>query len=126
MKRIVDRAVEIESGLTRPAKLDQLTSDPDPLFNLAVRIAGANIGAVGAVASTGAPFVAAGAGSQFLQKVLEKVPLTRTLDILLEAAENPPFAAALLRRGKSIKEKNEVFRQINAFLLQAGFVPDEE
>lgn len=123
LRRITDRAIEIENAMRDPQKLNQLIEDADPLVDLAERVVGANIGGSVAGGQTGTPIVAAGAGSRFMRRILEKVPATRTFDILTEAAENPPLMAALLRKPGNVKQQKAQLRQIRASLLQAGLIP---
>lgn len=59
-------------------------------------------------------------------KESEKVPRTRVLDVMQEAAQNPRFMAALLEKPTTPAAAKQVERQINAFLIQAGLVQREQ
>ena len=124
-KDIIEQANQLTLALSRGRSLDEIQS-PDALFDLVVRIAGAKVGAAGAAGTTGASIVAAGAGSRFARNIFQKVPASKVGDVLIEAADNPKFAAALLRRAPTLKAKKALNRQINGFLWQAGLISKEQ
>ncbi len=51
----------------------------------------------------------------------EKIPATKVSEVLELAANDPKFMSTLLKKAKTIKQKAELERQINAFLISAGF-----
>jgi hypothetical protein len=72
-----------------------------------------------------APLVAAQAGSKFARRLAQQIPAAKTSAIIAEAVENPKLMAALLKRGRTPKQRREMQRQVNAFLLQTTVTPDE-
>lgn len=126
LKVIISRATDIEGALKSQKKLNKLIDDPDPLFDMVTRIVGAKIGTAGAAGSAGSGLIAASAGSKFARNIMAKVPANKISEVLEEAALNPKFMAMLLRKPKTIKQANELKRQINAFLINAGIQEDEE
>lgn len=127
MQFILAHASKIEKSLGQHSKMSELVSQPDALFDLVVRAVGANIGGASSLGqATGAPLVLAGAGSKAARNLFEKVPRTRVISVMQEAAANPQFMAALLEKPKSQVRARELHRQINAFLLQAGFIGEAE
>ncbi len=127
LRQLIDRGVKLEKAIKLKPKLDELIGEPDAFFDFAVRVLGANIGGASVVGqSAGAPIVAAGAGSKLARKLFEKVPVTKIMDVLTEAAKNPQFMAVLLRKGKTAAQRKVIRRQINAFLLQTGLIDENE
>jgi hypothetical protein len=124
---ILRNAERIERSLASKAKMASVVGDPDALFDLVVRAVGANIGGASVLGqASGAPIVLAGAGSRMARNLFEKVPRTRVLDVLQEAAQNPKFMATLLEKPMSPARAKALERQINAFLIQAGLTQQQE
>lgn len=122
LNSLVKRAIKIEDALGNQKKLDKLIENPDGLFDLVTRIVGAKIGSAGVAGSAAGPsLIAASAGSRFARNFAEKIPATKVSEVLEMAANDPKFMATLLKKTKTIKQKAELERQINAFLISAGF-----
>lgn len=130
LKDLMTRGIEIEDALGNKKKLDKLIENPDLLFDLVVRIVGANIGtklsALNPSGRTaGSSLIAASAGSRFARNFAEKIPATKVSEILELAANDQKFMATLLKKAKTIKQSRELERQMNAFLISAGFQFEE-
>lgn len=126
LKTIVSRAIDIEDALGNQKKLDKLLDNPDALFDLVTRIVGAKIGSAGvAGGATGTSLIAASAGSRFARNFAEKIPATKVNEVLEEAALNTKFMSMLLKKSKTIKQRADIERQINAFLISAGLQLEE-
>lgn len=126
LNAIVKRAEQVESAVGSGHRMSSIVGDPDALTDLVLRIVGANVGGSSVVGqASGASLVTAGATSRALRRVFERVPNTRLHVVLEEAAKDPKFMAALIERPSTPKRAGELHRQINAFLLQAGLVPNE-
>jgi hypothetical protein len=126
LRQIIREGKKIQDALSSKTAIDVVGEDTDALFDAVVRIVGANIGGHGALSGLGAPIVAANVGSQYARRVFEKVPITRTKEVLIEAARNPEFMAALLKKTSSIPEQKQIAKQIHAFLWQAGLTSEPE
>ena len=127
LQRIMGEASRIEAALANRARMDEIIDAPDALVDFVTRVAGANLGGASALGQvSGAPLVAAGAGSKYMRQLFQKVPRTRLQDVLIEAAENPEFMASLLQRPQSQQQARQLERQINAFLIQAGITYERE
>lgn len=126
LKLIVKRAIDIEDALGNQKKLDKLLDNPDALFDLVTRIVGAKIGAAGVVGgAAGTSLIAASAGSRFARNFADKIPATKVNEVLEQAAKDPKFMSMLLKKTKTIKQRADIERQINAFLISAGLQEDE-
>jgi len=127
LNAIIQNAERIERSVASKSRMGELIGEPDALFDLVVRAVGANIGGASALGqASGAPLVMAGAGSKAARNLFERVPRTRVMDVMIEAAKNPQFMARLLEKPTSPKQARELHRQINAFLIQAGLVDRED
>lgn len=126
MGLILREAARIEKSVATKAKMSEVVDQPSALFDLVVRIVGANIGGASILGqSSGAPIVLAGAGSKTARYLFEKLPRTRVMDVIQEASQNPQFMARLLEKPRTPARAEQLARQINAFLIQAGMVQDE-
>lgn len=124
---VVKRALEIEGALGNQKRLDKLLDNPDALFDLVTRIVGAKVGSAGiAGGSAGSSLIAASAGSQFARNFAEKIPATKVNEVLEQAAMNPKFMSMLLKKTRTIKQRADIERQINAFLISAGLQEESE
>lgn len=125
LSRLIGEAQKIEDALARNVPIDGLPQ-PDALVNLVLRVAGAKVGATMASGTSGATLVAAGRGSQFFRDVFEKVPVGKVREILIEAARNPQFAAALLEKPRSQAHGLRLARQIHAYIVAAGITAADD
>jgi len=126
LDKIIEEVERFETALASGQQIGDVLDDPSALEDLVTRIVGANIGGMSVISqSTGAPIVAAGAGSKFARIIAQKLPARRVKDILKEGIENPKFMATLLRKSSSPGLVGSFRRQINAFLLQSVIPQDE-
>lgn len=130
MKELFNSAEKIEQALVKGSFLETLVQNPDAMFDLVIRVAGAKLGGVLSQAgpmTRGAPLIAAARGSAYAREVFGKVPQARIKDVLIEAASNPKFAAMLLEKPATQKEAVTLGRQMHAYLLQAGItIPEND
>ena len=97
------------------------------IYNLMTRVLGATIGGASAVGNvTGTPLVAAQAGSQTAQRIMDKLPKAKTLDILKEAALDPQAMQDLLAKGGTPKELAERFNRLESWMIGSGLIKAEE
>jgi len=124
---LLDRAAEIETNIASKLKSGDLIDEPDQFFDMAVRIAGAKLGAASVASkATGASLIAASAGSRALRNLLEKVPASRVTDILVEAAENPAFMVQILKRVKTKEQGQRAVTQLRSSLIAAGIIAGDD
>lgn len=125
LNTIIERAATLQRAATTRSDIDKLVGEPDMLSNFLQRVVGANIG--GALGQgSGAPLVAAGAGSKLVRNFFDKLPAAKVTEILKEAANNPALMANLLEKPTSIQKQRELLRQLNGFLVNAGIVATGE
>lgn len=125
LDQITDTLKRLDTQGVRSRDIDALIdSKPDMLIDLLSRIAGANIGARGAAGTTGAPIVAAGAGSRFVRGITNKIPMARTRDVLAEAVLDRDLMRTLLQNVDSPAKQQALQRRLNAFLV--NLLPADE
>lgn len=125
-RTLLDEAIRIEDAMANPNQLNQLVDEPSFMFDLAVRMVGANIGGAAAQGSSaGTPIVLAGATSRAFRRLLELTPMTRTLDVLIEVSRpgNSKAMAAMLKRVKTESEAERVMSRVAKFLVDNRLVP---
>ena len=127
LDKVVERAEQLEDVVKSGQRVDELTGDPGFMFDFATRVAGVQAASRSPAAVSGpGQLVVAGAASRAAKNLFEKIPATRINEVLIQAAENPKFAADLLERPKTPARRKQLSRQINAFLIQAGLIEDED
>jgi hypothetical protein len=118
---VVEALEKMERNLSTRTAIGEVLHSVSGLEDLFIRIFGANAGGAGAIGqTTGAPFVAAQAGSRFARQLSEKVPMAKTRDIIANALENPKMMAALLEKGGTAAGRRSAERQVNAWLFQTA------
>jgi hypothetical protein len=125
IERMRDTLARVEKQIARGRRVqDVLDESPDAITDLAARIVGANLGSMTATAKTGAPLVAAGAGSRFVRRLTNKIPFERTRDVLAEAVLDRNVMRDLLERVPNLPKSKELTRRTNAWL--ANLIPPDE
>jgi hypothetical protein len=119
IKRLVDPMIRIEKAMTSKRTMDNVVEGSDAVSELAQRVIGARIGATAAPSGPGT-LIAAAAGSKAVRSVFDKIPGLNTIALLERAAQDPEFAALLLRKGKTEREKLNIARQLHGYLVSAG------
>lgn len=112
-------------GARRPGTAYEIPATPSTVFeDLLTRIAGSSIATT--ISKTvgggggGQSIIIAGAGSRAARQVVEKIPMGKTRQVLIEAMTNPDLMNKLLMKIDSPQAQMEQARQLNAYFIQAG------
>lgn len=125
--QFITKTKQFEAALANTSKADNLLGGEDIFFDLLLRIGGASVGSASALGqATGAPLVAAGAGSRAARAAFDKVPKLKVRGIIEEALLNPKLMAELLSKPTAITAKAARNRRINAILIQSGVFDGSE
>lgn len=117
MRKIIETAQKIERAQARGQNVSEIIEEsPDAAIDLVSRIVGANVGAAGAAGTTGAPIVAAGAGSRFTRQITNKIPMERTHEVLAQAVLDRKIMADLLTRMDGPQKAEGLQRSMNSWL----------
>ena len=123
LNTLIAKTQEFEAALVTTARTENLLGEKSVMFNLFNRLLGSNIGSLSAVGRTN-PLLAAGAGSQATQKLLEKIPRLKLSGVIAQAVKDPKFMAMLLQ--KTAKDSTTPnFMRMRAYLVQNGLMESE-
>ena len=123
LNTLIAKTQEFEAALATTAKTENILGEKSVMFNLFNRLLGSNIGSLSAVGRTN-PLLAAGAGSQATQKLLEKIPRLKLSGVIAQAVKDPKFMAMLLQ--KTAKDSTTPnFMRMRAYLVQNGLMESE-
>jgi hypothetical protein len=119
--KLLEATDKFEFAINTSGVTPDFLENESALLELITRIAGANIGAMGAIASrTGSGLIAAHAGSRMLRENVINIPIFSLSPHLVEAMNNPKLMATLLEKPVSMGAKIARQRQLNAYLLAVG------
>jgi hypothetical protein len=119
IKRLTDPMVRIERAIASGRTLDNIVPGSDAVEEFIQRVIGARLGSAVAPDGPGV-LVAAAAGSRAVRSMFDKMPGMNTRIMLEKAAQDPNFAALLLRKGRTEREKLQIARQLHSYMLNAG------
>lgn len=123
LNTLIAKTQEFEAALATTARTENILGEKSVMFNLFNRLLGSNIGSLSAVGRTN-PLLAAGAGSQATQKLLEKIPRLKLSGVIAQAVKDPKFMAMLLQ--KTAKDSTAPnFMRMRAYLVQNGLMESE-
>ena len=123
---IINTAERLEKQvLARAGSAEIMASDAGIIEDFILRVVGANIGAKFASGS-GAPFVAAQAGSRITRMAVEKLPFDRVTQVLGEAVKDPELMKDLLMRRTSFEAKRAGLKRLNAWVTMLDPSSEED
>lgn len=126
LNRIINTAERLEKQIiARPESAQIIASDASLIEDFIVRVIGANIGAKFA-GGTGAPLVAAQAGSRVTRTLVEKLPFDRVTQVLGEAVKNPALMKDLMTRPTNFQAKREGLKRLNAWIATLGPIEEDQ
>lgn len=130
MDQMFAAGLELERSMADPGVLEAFSLSINPFSDLALRIAGAKVGAAMAGASgttfQGHGLIAAGAGSRMLTKYFSKFPLLKLKELQVRAASNPEFFAEVMMTRHSPEKAPELIARFNLFMINAGMLSAED
>lgn len=129
-RKLFDAAANIAlaTGTKKEADLGQFV--PPQLIEVAVRIAGAQVGRQLATLTGGGtvqtPHYTAEFAKGFFRKLFEKLPRENTRMLLVKAAREPEFAALLLEMPKTKGDAFRLGKQLHAYLYASGLLAAQD
>jgi hypothetical protein len=103
MKKIMYPMMSVERALTNRTQVEDLLQNADAATELALRVIGARAGTSLAGEGTQS-LIAASAGSKYMRKLFDKMPVTMVRQVMEEATKDPELMAALLKKGVNRKK----------------------
>ena len=131
-KKLLKPMIQVKDALARavPEELDALTINADPITDLALRVAGSELGSFLAPSN---PLIAQAAGSRFMRNLFEKMPAATARQLLMDAAKDPKLMSLLLKKEYTPAGKVNLRKSLNGYLYSAGYTalsdtlgPEEE
>ena len=119
LRNLIKPMERIEAAIKNNQLTDEVVQGADALTELALRAAGAKLGASLTPGSSGS-LVAAYAGSRFMRKQFDKMPTFMVRGIIEKATQDPQLMALLLKKGVTQREKFVLSRQLHSYLGAAG------
>lgn len=126
LAKVANAAARTDAALQDPRKLDELFENPSALEDLVISMVGAKAGQAIAGQGIGSSLVLAGRGASLLRNKLRNAPIATMQEIMLKAAQEPDFAADLLRRPATKQEAARINRHINAYLFGSALASEPE
>jgi len=129
-RRLLGRMAQIQafSARAKPGEIEEFAQQVGPLFMLATRISGSELGALGQRMMSGSTqsLIARQAGSQFAQRIvnqyLTELPASLRMDVIQTIIDNPQLLATVLRRGASEAEQNRIAETLIQGLIDNGLM----
>jgi len=129
-RRLLGRMAQIQafSSRAKPGEIEEFAQQVGPLFMLATRISGSELGALGQRMMSGSTqsLIARQAGSQFAQNVvnqyLSELPASLRMDVITTIVEDPQLLATVLRRGADEAEQQRIGQALIQGLIDNGIM----
>jgi hypothetical protein len=129
-RRLLGRMAQIQafSARAKPGEIEEFAQQVGPLFMLATRISGSELGALGQRMMSGSTqsLIARQAGSQFAQRVvnqyLTELPASLRMDVIQTIIDDSQLLATVLRRGVSEAEQNRIAETLIQGLIDNGLM----
>jgi hypothetical protein len=122
IRQVVQRGLQHEGSTAIARAPADVVDGVGDTFDFLLRVVGANYGSGVSVigSNSGAPLVAAQAGSKLARKLGEKIPAQRVKDIMFKAMEDEELLKTLLTKIDSPRAEARVMKQLDAALFSAG------
>ena len=129
-RRLLGRMAQIQafSARAKPGDIEEFAKQVGPLFNLATRLSGSELGASiqSKVSGSTQSLIARSAGSQFAQQVVNQymveLPASLRTDVIMTIVDDPQYLAELLQRGVSEAERTRIGKALVQGLIDNGLM----
>ena len=119
VQSLMNPMIRIENGIENNVPLENFITGASAVEDAALRFLGINIGAA-AAGSGGHALYAAGIGSRMVRQIFDQVPTLELRRMIEKASQNPEFMATLLRQGRTARERFEIARKLNSYMISSG------
>jgi len=130
LKTITEKMLQMESFVMGGnIDLDDLSSTIGPIADFWTRVSGSQAGAQASslMGGSGNDLIARGAGSKGFRtaysKLFQQIPSDLKADVMTKMMENPDFAATMLKKGRTEREKGAIASRLKKYLIEYGFIP---
>ena len=119
IQRLLNPMIRIENGIENNVPVENFITGVGAIEDLALRIIGSRIGTSAAGSGPGS-LIAASAGSKYMRQVFDQLPTLELRRVLEKASQDPGFMAELLKQGRTEREKFEIARKLNSYMISSG------
>jgi len=119
VQRLLNPMIRIENGIENNVPVDNFITGVGAIEDLALRIIGSRIGTSAAGSGPGS-LIAASAGSKYMRQVFDQLPTLELRRVIEKASQDPGFMAELLKQGRTERERFEIARKLNSYMISSG------
>ena len=119
IRTLTNQMVRVEDAMKNRVALEGVLQGADVVGELAMRVAGSQIGTAASGGGPGA-LIAASAGSKAVRQIFDKMPMMMVRKLIQQAAQDPNLMAQLLKRNMSEREKFRLARSLHSYLIASG------
>ncbi len=119
VQRLMNPMIRIENGIENNVPLENFITGAGAIEDLALRIIGSRIGTSAAGSGPGS-LIAASAGSKYMRQIFDQLPTLELRRVIEKASQDPAFMAELLKQGRTAREKFEIARKLNSYMISSG------
>jgi len=119
IKKLITPMARIETALKNNIPYEDVIEGADAVTDLALRVAGAQIGTAAAPKGPGS-LIAASAGSKAVRQIFDALPNATVRAILENAVKDPQAMALLLQKGRTEKEQLDIANKVINYLGSLG------
>jgi hypothetical protein len=119
VQSLMNPMIRIENGIENNVPLENFITGAGAIEDLALRIIGSRIGTSAAGSGPGS-LIAASAGSKYMRQIFDQLPTLELRRVIEKASQDPAFMAELLKQGRTAREKFEIARKLNSYMISSG------
>jgi hypothetical protein len=119
MQRLIAPMIRIQQGIDSNVPIEEFIRGAGAVEDLALRVLGSNIGTAASGSGPGS-LIAASAGSKYLRQIFDQVPTLELRRMIEKASQDPEFMATLLRQGRTNRERYDIARKLNSYMISSG------
>jgi hypothetical protein len=119
MLRLIAPMIRIQQGIDSNVPVENFITGASAVEDAALRFLGINIGAA-AAGSGGHALYAASIGSRMVRQIFDQVPTLELRRMIEKASQDPEFMAVLLRQGRTNRERYEIAKKLNSYMISSG------
>jgi hypothetical protein len=119
LKKLITPMARIETAIKNNIPYEDVIQGADAVTDLALRVAGAQLGTAAAPGGPGS-LIAASAGSKAVRQIFDALPNATVRTILENAVKDPQAMALLLQKGRTEKEQMDIANKLINYMGSLG------
>jgi hypothetical protein len=118
MQRLIAPMLRIQEGIESNVPVEEIIKGASAVEDAALKFLGINVGAM--APGSGHQLYAASIGSQTVRRIFDQMPTLELRRMIEKASQNPEFMATLLKQGRTNRERYEIARKLNSYMISSG------